>query len=183
MNREEALELVKSKVKNENLVNHMLAVEAVMRRLAERLGGDPDKWGMAGLLHDVDYSETGEDPTRHGEVGARMLEEMGVEPEIVNAVRAHNVALGYPRNTLMEKAIYAADPVTGLVVAAALVQPDKKIASVKLKSLKKKYKDKSFARGANREQIASCSELGIDLGDFLSLALEAMGKIADAIGL
>ena len=138
---------------------------------------------MAGLIHDVDYEKTVDNPSQHGLLGAQMLAGIGLDDEIVNAVRAHNDALGYDRITRMDKALYAADPVTGLIVAAALVKPSKKLADVDTEFVLKKYKEKSFARGASREQINSCEELGLTLEEFISLAIEAMQNIADELGL
>jgi len=138
---------------------------------------------LAGLIHDVDYEKTVDNPSQHGLLGAQMLAGIGLDDEIVNAVRAHNDALGYDRITRMDKALYAADPVTGLIVAAALVKPSKKLADVDTEFVLKKYKEKSFARGASREQINSCEELGLTLEEFISLAIEAMQNIADELGL
>ena len=138
---------------------------------------------MAGLIHDVDYEKTVDNPSQHGLLGAQMLAGIGLDDEIVNAVRAHNDALGYDRITRMDKALYAADPVTGLIVAAALVKPSKKLADVDTEFVLKYYKEKSFARGASREQINSCEELGLTLEEFISLAIEAMQNIADELGL
>ncbi len=183
MTRDEALALVKKHIKNRNLVKHTLAVEAVMRKLAEHFGEDVDKWGLAGLLHDIDYSETQDDPSKHSLVGGEMLAEMGVEEDIVKAVKAHNEYHGLPRETRMAKALYASDPLTGLIVAAALIHPDKKLSSIDVDFVMNRYGEKSFARGANREIIASCAELGLDLREFVALSLEAMQGIADDLGL
>ncbi|MDN5277873.1 MAG: hypothetical protein PWR01_1838 [Clostridiales bacterium] len=183
MTREEALQMVKENVKNVNLVKHMLATEAVMRALARRLGEDEEKWGVIGLVHDVDYERTADSPSRHGLIGAQMLAEAGMGEDEVNAVKAHNEALGYPRVTKLDKALYAADPVTGLIVAAALVKPSKKLADVDTEFVLKKFKEKSFARGASREQIMSCQELGLTLEEFIGLAIDAMQSIAGDLGL
>jgi putative nucleotidyltransferase with HDIG domain len=181
MERPEALELVNELVSEENLRNHMLATEAVMEALAEHFGEDREKWALAGLVHDLDYNETVDDFPRHGYVSSEILREKGVDEEILNAIVAH--AGHRERVTLLDKALYAADPVTGLVVAAALIRPEKKLELVKLKSLKKRFKEKQFARGANREQIMSCEELGMSLDEFLELSLNAMIGIAPEIGL
>ena len=181
MERKEALDLVYEMVPDQNLRNHMLATEAVMKTLAARFGEDAVIWGLAGLVHDLDYVETVEDFPRHGFVSAEILKGKGVDQDILNAIVAH--AGHRERVTLLDKALYAADPVTGLVVAAALIRPEKKLELVKLKSLKKRFKEKQFARGANREQIMSCEEIGIPLDDFLELSLEAMKGIADDLGL
>lgn len=181
MTREDALEMVFSHVTEESLRNHMLATEAVMRALAVRLEEDPDEWGLAGLLHDLDYHETLDNFPRHGYVTSEILQERGLSQGLLDAIVAH--AGHIERRTLLDRALYAADPVTGLVVAAALIRPEKKLEPVKLKSLRKRFKEKQFARGADRDQIRSCEELGIPLDDFLELSLEAMKGIADQIGL
>jgi putative nucleotidyltransferase with HDIG domain len=181
MDRQEALMLVNDRVPEENLRNHMLATEAVMGALADHFGEDREKWALAGLVHDLDYKETVDDFPRHGYVSAEILKERGVDEEVLDAIVAH--AGHRERVTLLDKALYAADPVTGLVVAAALVRPEKKLELVKLKSLKKRFKEKQFARGANREQIKSCEEFGMQLDEFLELSLEAMKRIAEEIGL
>lgn len=181
MDREEAVKLVEEMVPEENLRNHMLATEAVMKALAGRFGEDRETWGLAGLVHDLDYVQTAENFPRHGFVSAEVLGEKGVEKEILDAIVAH--AGHRERITLLDKALYAADPVTGLVVAAALIHPEKKLEHVKLKSLRKRFKEKQFARGANREQIMCCEEMGISLEEFLEISLEAMKGIAPQIGL
>lgn len=183
MQREEALSLVKEQVKNKNLIKHMLAVEAVMARLAEYLEEDKELWGMTGLLHDLDYDKTADDPMQHGLLGAEMLKERGFPLEMVQAVKAHNEALAVERNSLMDKALYAADPVTGLLVAAALIHPEKKLSAIDVDFVLKRFKEKSFARGAGREQIQSCSDLGLNLEQFLGLSLEAMQDSSKELGL
>ena len=183
MERSEALALVKDKVKNKNLIKHMLATEAVMFRLAEHFDENQELWGLAGLLHDVDYDLTNREPERHGLVGAQILEEHGLPPELIQAVRAHNDALGYGREARLDKALYAVDPVTGLLVAAALVHPNKKLAEIDVQFVLNRFKEKSFARGANRTQIETCAELGLSLEQFIALSLEAMQGIAAELGL
>jgi len=183
MNREEAYKLVKKNIKQKNLVKHCLAVEAVMRKLAKHFGEDDDKWALAGLLHDIDYEETADDPERHSLVGGEMLEEMGLDEEIVYAVKAHNGVHGLPRKTRMAQALYAADPLTGLIVASALIHPDKKLNAVDADFVMNRYGEKSFARGADREVIASCQEMGMEIEDFVSISLEAMQGIAKELGL
>jgi putative nucleotidyltransferase with HDIG domain len=181
MERQKAIDLINEMVPDQNLRNHMLATESVMRALAERFGEDPERWALAGLVHDLDYRETVDDFPRHGYVSAEILREKGVDEDILDAIVAH--AGHRERVTLLDKALYAADPVTGLVVAAALIRPEKKLELVKLKSLKKRFKEKQFARGANREQIQSCEEFGMSLDEFLELSLNAMVKVAREIGL
>lgn len=181
MDRQEALDLMFERVSEPNLRNHMLSTEAVMRALARRFDQDQDYWGLAGLVHDLDYDETIDDFPRHGYVTSEILREMGFPEEILDAVVAH--AGHRERLTLLDKALYCADPVTGLVVAAALIRPEKKLEPVKLKSLKKRFKEKQFARGADRDQISACEELGLELDEFLELSLEAMKGIAEELGL
>lgn len=183
MNREEALKTVKEHVKNKNLIKHMLAVEGVMRRLAQHFGEDAERWALAGLLHDIDYDKTMDDPARHSLVGAEILKGLGLDDEIVHAVKTHNEYHGIPRESLMDKALYCSDPVTGLIVAAALIHPDKKLAPIDAKFVLKRFDEKAFARGANRETIQGCSELGISLEDFINLSIEAMKNISGEIGL
>jgi putative nucleotidyltransferase with HDIG domain len=183
MTREEALEFIGQKVPNENLVKHMVATEAVMRALAEHLGEDEEVWGLAGLLHDCDLGETEGDFSRHGVRGAEMLRELGMDETICRAVEAHATHSDCLPETAMEKALCAADQVTGLVIAAALVRPEKKIATVKVKSLKKRMKEKRFAAGVDREAIRSCEGLGIPLEEFLGLSAAAMVTVADFLGL
>jgi len=183
MTREEAFDSVRANVENENSVKHMLAAEAIMRALAKRLGGDEEEWGLAGLLHDIDMELTEGDMSNHSRLGADLVREMGAGEAIARAILCHNEAHGVPRETKLDKALFCADPITGLITAAALVRPDKKLASVEAKSVKKRFKEKSFAAGANRENIAKCSELGLDLDEFIELGLKAMQGIAPALGL
>lgn len=183
MEREEALSLVKQEVKTKNLIKHMLAVEAVMRRLARELGQDEELWALAGLLHDLDYDKTVDQPEQHGLLGAQILEGKGLPAELVRAVKAHNEMLGIERKTLLDKALYAADPVTGLLVAAALIHPQKKLAAIDLDFVLNRFKEKSFARGADRGQIETCSDLNLTLERFIALSLEAMQSIAADLGL
>jgi putative nucleotidyltransferase with HDIG domain len=183
MNREEALASVRTNVENENLVRHMLATEAIMRALARRLGGDEEEWGLTGLLHDIDVELTHGDMATHGKLGADLVREMGGSEAMAKAVLSHNEAHGVPLETTLDKALFCADPLTGLITAAALVRPDKKLASVEAKSVKKRFKEKSFAAGANREQISQCSNLGIELDEFIELGLKAMQGIAAELGL
>jgi putative nucleotidyltransferase with HDIG domain len=183
MNREEAIKLVRERIANPALVGHSLAVAAVMRALARRLGEDAGRWELAGLLHDIDYEETGGDPLRHGLTAGEMLSGMGVDAETVHAVMAHNQANGTVRETLMDRALYAADPVTGLITACALVRPDRKLAGVEGSSVRKKFKDKAFARGVNREQIDACAALRLDRSEFIELSLAAMKEIAGELEL
>ena len=183
INREQALDLVRENIGKQNMINHCLASEAVLRSLARRLGEDEEKWGLAGLLHDLDV-ERQTDMATHTHETVSILTERGVDPEIIEAIRLHNeMAHADRRSTLFQHGLAAGETITGLVVATALVYPDKKLASVKPKSVRKRYKEKAFARGANREIIAECSHLGLEVNEFCDLALAAMQEIADQIGL
>ena len=181
MDRDAAWELLKENVTNRNLRKHCLAAEAVMKALARRLGEDEELWGLVGLIHDVDYDKTAEEPDVHAELGAQMLEERGYPPEVVAAVRAH--AGKKTIESRLERAIYAADPLTGFIVACALIHPEKKLSAIDLQFLKNRWGEKSFARGASREIMSTCGELGLELDEFLQTALEAMQGIAEVLGL
>jgi len=183
MNRDEALDAVKAHVSNANLIKHMVAAEVCMRALARRLGQDEQKWGLAGLLHDIDYDSAGADPARHSLVGAEMLEGMGVDPDVVYAVRVHNDCHGLPRISAMDKALHAVDPLTGLIVASALIHPSKRLSAIDAGFVINRYHEKGFARGAKREQIALCSELGMELSEFVGVCVEAMQQNAAELGL
>ena len=183
MTREEALDSVKANVENKNLVKHMLATEAIMRALAKRLGENEDEWGLTGLLHDIDVELTEADMDTHSKLGADLARELGASEAMAHAILCHNEAHGIPQETKLDKALFCADPLTGLIIAAALVRPDKKLAEVEATSVKKRFKEKSFAAGAGREQISQCTEIRLELDEFLALGLEAMKKIADDLGL
>jgi len=183
MERNAALAEVRRLMTNDNLFKHALAVEAVMAKLAEHLGGDASSWAMAGLLHDIDYEATKDDPTRHSLESAELVRSLGFDEEIVEAVRAHNGRHGLPRHTPMAKALYACDPLTGLIVAAALISPERRLSAIDPAFILNRFGEKSFARGANRDTIRACSELGLELETFVSLGLIAMQGIADQLGL
>ena len=181
MTREEALAVINENCGNQNLIKHMLATEAVMVGLAGKLGEDAESWALAGLLHDLDYEETVEDPDRHGLVSAEKLSELGISEEIIHAVKAHNEHVAC--DSTMDKALYASDPVTGLIVAAALMHPDKKLAGLDVDFIMRRFKERRFAAGASREQMASCSELGLSLDEFIGVALASMQGISRELGL
>lgn len=183
MKREELVAEVKKRVPTKNLFKHILAVEAVMRRVAKELGQDEDRWGAAGLLHDIDYEETKTDPHTHSLLSGKIAKEFGYDDEIVHAVEAHNEAHGIPRESLMDKVLYSADPLTGLIVAAALVSPTKKLKDIDAGFVLNRMGEKAFARGANRDIIKACSEFGMDVDRFVELGLEAMQGISDDLGL
>ena len=180
MTRDEALELVRSKVKNKNLVKHMIATEACMRGLARHFQEDEDLWGITGLVHDLDYDQTANDFPKHGFLGAQMLEEMGVDEQIVYAVKAHT---GHVEAiSMMDKALFAVDPLTGLIVAATLMHPTKKIGDVDTRFVLNRFKEKRFAAGADRDTIRTCENIGLSLEEFITISLDAMKTIADELG-
>jgi putative nucleotidyltransferase with HDIG domain len=183
VDREEALDSISANIENKNTIKHMLATEAIMRALARRFGEDEEEWGLTGLLHDIDMELTEGDMSTHSTLGADLVREMGASETMAHAILCHNETHGIPLETRLDKALYCADPLTGLIIAAALVRPDKKLAGVEAKSVRKRFKEKSFAAGASREQISQCTELGLELDEFLELGLEAMKEIADDLGL
>lgn len=182
MTRDEAYEMIQQRLGGTPTVAHCLATEACMRALAERLGEDVELWGLTGLAHDLDLDETGMDQERHTLVAAEVLRGKGAPEELVQAVLGHNDKA--ERTTLMAKALWVVDPTTGFITAAALIRPSKSTADLKVKSIKKRMKDKRFAAAVNRDQIRACEEqLGIELGEFLELCRAAMDGIRDEIGL
>lgn len=184
MERQAALRLVADKVPQENLKAHMIATEAIMRALALRLGADSDRWALAGLLHDLDVAETADHMDIHGRRTVGWLREAGLDDqEVLEAIEAHNPANGSKINSAMARALFAADPLTGLITAAALIRPEKKLELVQLKSLKKRFKEPAFAKGARREDILTCEDLGLDLEEFMSIGLEAMKGVSEDLGL
>jgi uncharacterized protein len=165
----------------------MLATEAIMGALARRLGEDGEKWRLAGLLHDLDVEETADSMEVHGTLTVQWLREAGLDDaddaEVLQAIAAHNPANGSSVLSVMDRALFACDPLTGLVTAAALIRPEKRLELVALKSLKKRFKEPSFAKGARREDIMTCSELGLELDEFLAIGLEAMQEVSNDLGL
>ncbi len=184
MNREDALKLLNCYIKNPNMIKHCLASEAVMKDLARYFNEDGEKWALAGLLHDLDVEKVNADPNVHGMETARILEEKDLDPEIVDAIKHHNEeATGIERNTRFQHALAAGETITGLIVATTLVYPDKKIASVKPKSIRKRMKEKAFAASVSREHILECEKAGIPLDEFIVLSLNAMRGISEELGL
>ena len=182
MDRADAMALLQSHVKTKNLIKHCLACEAVLGAMAPRFGADPGQWRLAGLLHDVDYDQTLERPETHARIGAEVLEQAGVDGAVVHAVLAH--ADKAPRESGLDKALWCVDPLTGLIVAAALIRPEKKLAAIDAAFVLNRFKEKGFARGANREQIAACEqELGLTLEEFVAVGVVAMQEISDELGL
>ncbi len=185
--REEAWQLLCEWVHSPNLRRHALAVEAAMRAYARRFGEDEDLWGITGLVHDLDYERYPDmnDPEHgHPRTALRLFRELGWPEELIDAVAGHATFLGVPRRTLLAKTLYAVDELTGLIIAVALVRPDKDIRNVKVKSIKKKWKDKRFAAGVDRAEIEEAvRELGVDLWEHVGFVLEAMQAAADVLGL
>ncbi len=183
MDRTEALGLVRVYVKNENLVHHMLAVEAAMRFYARKLDQDEETWGLTGLLHDFDW-EIHPTAEQHPIDGAPILRERGVPEEIVRAILSHGSNTGVRRETQMEKALNACDEITGLITAVALVRPSRSLSDLTSSSVKKKWKDKAFAAGANREEIAQgAQEFGVDLWEHVDNVILGMRQVAPELGL
>ncbi len=184
VNRAEAYQLMVELIQSKNLQKHGLAVEAIMRSLAKRFDEDEEEWGIVGLLHDADYEVTDKDLNRHTLVIAEKLREKGVSERIINGIQAHAPMIKTNRENNLEKAVFAADELSGLITAVALVRPDKKLSSVTIESVMGKFKQKAFAAGAIRENILACeSELNIPLEEFVGIALAAMQNISDDLGL
>jgi putative nucleotidyltransferase with HDIG domain len=185
MDRDKALELLKNHVKNENMIKHCLASEAVMKALARELGEDEARWSLAGLLHDIDVEITNADLAVHTKEAASLLKENGLDDDLIEAIRLHNEEAnpGEKRSTRLQHALAAGETVTGLIIATALVYPDKKLASVQAKSVVKRMKEKAFARSVNRDIIMECEKIGIELPRFVEISLGAMNGIAADLGL
>ena len=165
------------------MIAHSLASEAVLRALAKRFGEDEEVWGIAGLLHDIDVEITEADPKRHALVGADMLKNEDLPEEAIDAIRMHNeMATGLERSTKFQHALAAGETITGLIFATALVYPDKKISSIKTKSVVKRMKEKAFAASVNRETIMECEKIGIPISEFAELSIEALKPIEKELG-
>jgi len=181
--RDEAFRLVEENIGKKNIVKHMLAVEAIMRSLAKHFGEDENLWGLTGLLHDIDYEKTMNTPEKHGIIAEEILKGK-VSEEILRAIKAHNFERTHVMpETRMEKALIACDAISGLLIACALVMPSKKLRDVKVKTVKKKFKDKDFARGADRKRILFCEEIGVPKEEFFDIALKGLQGIASELGL
>jgi putative nucleotidyltransferase with HDIG domain len=181
LSRETALALVNRHMTKRNLIKHVLAVEAIMRVLARRLGEDEELWGLTGLLHDLDYEQTMEAPDRHGRVTLEILAGEDVPQETLDAILGH--AGHKERNSLLEKAIYCVDPITGLIVASTLMHPSHSLAGIDAEFVGKRFKEKRFAAGANRDAIATCAELGLELHEFFGISIDAMRSISGELGI
>jgi len=183
LTRDEALELVKKHVSKRNVIYHMLAVEAIMRSTAKHFGENEKLWGLVGLLHDVGYEKTEATPEKHSLLTAEILKGL-IPDELTKAIKTHNFRhTGLTPETKMEKALIASDAISGLLVACALVMPSKKLGDVKVESVAKKFKDKDFARGADRERTLICEEIGIPREKFFEIALNGLRNTATEIGL
>jgi predicted hydrolase (HD superfamily) len=183
MDRPEAISLIKAHVKKDFLLKHMLATEAIMKGLARELGKDEGVWAMTGLVHDVDFEECKRDWSDHGVLSMKLLEGK-LEAEGLHAIQAHNYErTGVQPQSDLDWALLSADAITGLIVAATLVKPDKKLASVTVESVKNAFKKKGFAAGSNREHIGLCEKLGLSLDRFIELSLGAMQAICQDLGL
>jgi putative nucleotidyltransferase with HDIG domain len=184
IDRQKSLELLHRYIKNEKMIFHCLASEAVMRGLARRLGRDEEKWGLAGLLHDLDVEITNAEPTIHGTQTEVLLKDYDVDPEILDAIRMHNeYSSGKERSTEFQHALAAGETITGLIFATTYVYPDKKLTSVKPKSVTKRIKEKMFAASVKRENIMECEKIGIPIDEFAAISIESMLPIAGDIGL
>jgi len=183
LTRNEAYELLRKNLRTENLIKHSLAVEAILKNTAKKLGEDEQLWGLIGLLHDLDYDFTKNDPAKHSQITIKVLD--GLLPEEgMNAIKAHNYQYtAQVPQTYLDKSLIAADAVSGLIIAAALVMPSKKLADVTPKTLQDKFKDKSFAAGCNRKRIELCADMELELPVFLELSLNALKNIAEKLGL
>ena len=183
LNRDDAFALLTEHTENINLIKHMLAVEAAMRAYARKFGQDENLWGITGLLHDFDY-EKHPTPEEHPMFGVAILEEKGYPEAMIHAIKAHAPYLGVPRDSLLDKALFAVDELTGFIVAVTLMQPTKKLADLKVSSVRKKIKQKGFARNVSREDIiVGAEELGIELDDHIAFVRDAMNDISDDLGL
>jgi putative nucleotidyltransferase with HDIG domain len=184
LTHDKALELLHQYIKNEKMIFHCLASEAVMRALATRLGEDEGKWSLAGLLHDLDVETTNADPMIHGTQTEVLLREYELNPEILDAIRMHNeVSAGKERSTKFQHALAAGETITGLIFATTYVYPDRKLTSVKPKSVVKRMKEKMFAASVKRENILECEKLGIPIDEFAALSIQALLPIATELGL
>jgi len=179
--RAESIELVKENVKNKNLVNHMIGVGAIMKGLAEHFNEDAHLWEVVGILHDVDYETFGEDFANHGAKSAEMVKDI-LPDDAIKAIRSHNPLTGYNAESRFDIALLAADAISGLIVANALVRPNR-MDGMKAKSIKKRMKDKSFARQVSRENVMKCEEIDIPFSEFATIAIMAMDSVASEIGL
>ncbi len=183
LTKEEALEMMRENVETQNLRNHMKAVAQIMKKLAEEMGKDEGKWEILGIVHDMDYEETKDNPKMHASRSAEMME--GKVPEdVIRAIKSHNHKhTGVEPKNDMENALIAADALSGLIVATALVMPNGKLEEARPESVEKKFDDSSFAKSIDRERIERCEELGMKLDEFIELSLNALQEIDEELGL
>ena len=183
LGRDDALRLLEENVRDRKIILHMIAVGAIMRELARYFGEDEGVWELVGLLHDIDYERTKDDPSRHGLVAEEILRSL-VSEDILRAIKAHNFEnTGIEPRTRMEKALIASDAISGLIIACALVMPSKRLEEVKVKTIKRKFKQKDFARSVRRERILFCEQIGIPREKFFELALNALKGVSGELGL
>lgn len=182
IDRDKVVESVHTNIQDRNMLRHILAVEAIMRSLARRLGEDEEEWGLTGLAHDIDIELVKDDMSSHGRLAADIARELGASESMVHAILCHNEAQGVPLESRLDWALYCADPLSGLITAAALVRPDR-LSGLTTKSVMKRFREKSFAAGVNREQLAECRQIGLELEEFVGLGIEAMQGIASDLEL
>ncbi|HEX9503190.1 MAG TPA: HDIG domain-containing protein [Patescibacteria group bacterium] len=184
MTRQEALDLLAQHITNSNLIRHNVAVGFIMQALAQKFGENQNDWELAGMLHDLDWEKTKDDFKNHTKITKQILEKTDLKPEIINAIYVHNWAHDIKPETMLEKTLYCVEELSGLITAAALVQPDKKLASVTSESVLKKFKQKSFAAGVNRDIILLCKDfIGMEITELVEISLNAMKEHAEEIGL
>lgn len=184
MTKEQALVLLNEHIKNQNLIRHNIAVGFIMKALAKKFGENEEDWELAGMLHDLDWEKTRDDFKSHTKVTKEILEKTDLKPEIINAIYVHNWEHGIKPETLLEKTLYCVEELSGLITAAGLIQPEKKLASVTADSVLKKFKSKSFAAGVDREVIMLCKEyINMELPELVEISLNAMKERAEEIGL
>jgi len=182
LDRERILDSIYANVQNRNMIKHMLATEAIMRRLARKLGEDEEEWGLTGLIHDIDVELVKDDMSSHSRLGADLAEELGANETMTHAILCHNEAHDIPRETRLDEALFCANPLSQLITAAALVHPGK-LSGLTTEIVMKHFQEESFAPGVNREQVARCREIGLELEEFIGLGIEAMKEIASELDL
>ena len=182
MRREEALNLLRENLHNENLVKHCIAVGAIMKGLAHKFGEDENLWELTGLLHDIDYEQTKDNHEKHGLVALEILRDK-VPQEVLDTIPTHNELTGYERKKKIDFALSAADAISGLIIATALMMPSKKLKEVKIESVLKKFKKKDFARNVSREKILLCEKIGLSLEEFTKISIESLQQFSDELGL
>ncbi len=184
LTQEEALILVKKNINKRNFLYHMIAVKAIMQSVARSLGENEKLWGLTGLLHDIDYEKVKGNPEKHGLLSEELLSDFDIPEEVIRAIKAHNFQYTHIRpQSKMEKSLIACDAISGLLVACALVMPSKKLAEVKVDTVARKFRDKSFARGVERERVLFCEEFGISRKVFFKIALDGLKAVSSEIGL